>query len=194
MMTVPNRRQTALDTVRAGVLTMQGPMYLMSQGFFGIVGRQPIFISPASPNESWGAPDGPAYKCDVCYNATTKRRFWGFVNAVVNLEGVINGSDSRTKDLAALHLLYKLYKMEDSGPLVIAVSNPAPQDVVATQVRVPGGHWILEVSPMAGWVPVWRAPIIAVVVLVSCLIGLLLGAILVSSRLQNWLQVSPLAR
>ena len=36
---------------------------------------------------------------------------------------------------------------------------------------------------------VWRAPILAVVVLVSCLIGLLLGAILVSSRLHQWLKV-----
>lgn len=49
----PERRDVALKTVREGVLTMQGPMTL-SQGYFGVVGRQPIFIKGASPNETWG--------------------------------------------------------------------------------------------------------------------------------------------
>jgi hypothetical protein len=47
-----------------------------------------------------------------------------------------------------------------------------------------------QVSPEQGWVPVWRAPILAVVVLVCALFSLLLGAILVSNKLQAWLKVS----
>lgn len=46
-----------------------------------------------------------------------------------------------------------------------------------------------QVSPESGWVPVWRGPIIAVVVLVCCLFSLLLGAILISNKLQSWLKV-----
>lgn len=34
------------------------------------------------PLAMFRAPDGPAYNCSVCYNATTKTQFWGFVNAV----------------------------------------------------------------------------------------------------------------
>lgn len=48
----------------------------------------------------------------------------------------------------------------------------------------------VQVSPEQGWVPIWRAPILAVVVLVCCLFALLLGAILVSNRLQAYLKVS----
>jgi hypothetical protein len=47
----------------------------------------------------------------------------------------------------------------------------------------------LQVSPESGWVPVWRGPIIAVVVLVCCLFSLLLAAILISHKLQSWLKV-----
>lgn len=50
--------------------------------------------------------------------------------------------------------------------------------------------WWLQVSPDNGWVPIWRAPMLAVVVLVCSLFALLLGAILVSNRLQSWLKVS----
>jgi hypothetical protein len=51
-------------------------------------------------------------------------------------------------------------------------------------------HCWLQVSPDNGWVPIWRAPMLAVVVLVCSLFALLLGAILVSNRLQSWLKVS----
>lgn len=47
----------------------------------------------------------------------------------------------------------------------------------------------LQVSPQQGWVPVWRAPMLAVVVLVSGLFSSLLGAILISNKLQAWLKV-----
>eukprot|EP00775_Hariotina_reticulata_P003854 gene3854-4111_t len=159
-------------------------------GYYGVVGRLPIFISPAAPNETWGAPDGPAYNCTPCYDASTQTRFWGFVNAVINLESMLNGSDSRLSDLAAMGYLYEMYHTNSkTGKLEqIAVSHRAPWSPVSTLVHVPGSNWTLQVSPEHGWVPVWRAPILVVVVLISCLFGLLLGAILVSSKLQRWLQ------
>jgi sensor domain CHASE-containing protein len=43
----------ALKTVKEGKLVMQGPM-MLSQGYFGVVGRKPIYISPAAANETFG--------------------------------------------------------------------------------------------------------------------------------------------
>jgi sensor domain CHASE-containing protein len=47
------RREVALRTVKEGRLVMQGPM-MLSQGYFGVVGRKPIYIPNSSPNETFG--------------------------------------------------------------------------------------------------------------------------------------------
>jgi sensor domain CHASE-containing protein len=47
------RREVALRTVKEGKLVMQGPM-MLSQGYFGVVGRKPIYIANSSPNETFG--------------------------------------------------------------------------------------------------------------------------------------------
>lgn len=46
-----------------------------------------------------------------------------------------------------------------------------------------------QLSPDKGWVPMWRAPIMAVVVLLCFLVACLLGAMLISNKLQAWLKV-----
>lgn len=43
----------ALKTVKDGRLIMQGPM-MLSQGYFGVVGRQPVYIANATANETFG--------------------------------------------------------------------------------------------------------------------------------------------
>lgn len=48
------------------------------------------------------APDGLAHNCSVCWNATTKTQFWGFVNAVINLQSLVDGQDSRLRDLRVM--------------------------------------------------------------------------------------------
>jgi hypothetical protein len=47
------RREVALKTVRDGRLVMQGPM-MLSQGYFGVVGRKPVYIKTTNPNETFG--------------------------------------------------------------------------------------------------------------------------------------------
>lgn len=187
---------------------------------------QPLSAAAAAARS---APDGPAFNCTPCYNATTRTRFWGFVNAVINLDSLVSGADSRLTDLKSLvrawsarsrscrphecscALAYKwlltplalccdmhqqgyrydLHRIDpDTGEkLAIAHSTVLPQAPVTASVHLPQSTWVLGVSPEHGWVPVWRAPILAVVVVVSALMSLLLGAILVSSKLQAWLQV-----
>ncbi|WIA39118.1 hypothetical protein OEZ86_005253 [Tetradesmus obliquus] len=184
-----DRRPVALKTVETGKLTMQGPM-ILAQGYFGVVGRQPIFVSPSTPNETFGAPDGLANNCSVCWRNETQEQFWGFVNAVINFDPLFNGSDSRVKDLATQGYRYRMYTRDKkTGALVkITQSQELPHDPIVTDVHVPGSNWTLEVAPARGWVPGWRPWVLAVVVIVSCLIGLLLAAILVSARLQTWLK------
>lgn len=139
----PDRRAIALATVKGGVLTMQGPM-ILSQGYFGVVGRQPIYITPAAPNETWGAPDGPAYNCSVCYNATTRTRFWGFVNAVINFETLMTGQDSRLRDLTTMGYLYEMHVIKGGERIQIARSSQLPSDSVLAEVHVPNSTWTLE--------------------------------------------------
>jgi hypothetical protein len=93
------------------------------------------------------APDGLAYECDVCYNATTGMRFWGFVNALINLQSLVTGQDSRLRDLRVQGYLYEMYKFEKNGSRVdIARSQARPIEPVQTDVHVPGGVWFLDVS------------------------------------------------
>lgn len=51
--TDPERRDVALKTVKEGRLVMQGPM-MLSQGYFGVVGRKPVYITPSTANETFG--------------------------------------------------------------------------------------------------------------------------------------------
>jgi hypothetical protein len=48
-------------------------------------------------------------------------------------------------------------------------------------------RWSLLVAPQQGWVPHWRNPMLAAVVVVVAIIGLLIMATLVSRAQQLWL-------
>ena len=58
---------------------------------------------------------------------------------------------------------------------------------VSAEVHVPHSNWTLVVQPAAGWVPSWRDPMLAMVVIASAAIGLLVAAVLVSRHQQAWL-------
>jgi sensor domain CHASE-containing protein len=112
----------ALRTVETGKLTMQGPM-ILSQGYFGVVGRQPVFVSPSTPNETFGAPDGLAHNCSVCYRPATREQFWAFVNAVINFDPLFNGSDSRMRDLLTQGYLYRMYTRDKKDGSIIKITQ-----------------------------------------------------------------------
>ena len=64
---------------------------------------------------------------------------------------------------------------------------PPPPMSVSAEVHVPHSNWTLVVQPAAGWVPSWRDPMLAMVVIASAAIGLLVAAVLVSRHQQAWL-------
>jgi hypothetical protein len=76
---------------------------------------------------------------------------------------------------------------ETSEPVVIAASPTKPVDPVRAEVEVPNNQWTLLVAPSQGWVPSWRNPMLATVIIVSVLFGGLVLATLVSRHLQLWL-------
>ena len=78
--------------------------------------------------------------------------------------------------------------MQPNGTMfIVARSDTPPADPVSSVALVPNGEWYLLVSNGMGWVPSWRDPMLAVVVLISALIGLLVGAVQVSRQMQKWL-------
>ena len=62
-----------------------------------------------------------------------------------------------------------------------------PIDPVSATVEVPNNQWTLLVAPHQGWVPSWRSPMLATVIIISVLMGGLMMATLVSRHLQLWL-------
>ncbi|KIZ04181.1 hypothetical protein MNEG_3785, partial [Monoraphidium neglectum] len=186
----PERRQAALETIQRGALTLQGPM-MLKQGFIGVVPRLPIFIENVTdPNERFGAPD-QSYNCSICYNEEAKRLFWGFCSCIVNFESVIKGTDSRLRSLAQQGYEYAMFAPQPNGTMfrfaTSAQPPPPPPASVAATIHVPNSNWTLLASPSQGWVPSWRDPMIATAAIASALIGLLVGAVLVSRRQQGWL-------
>jgi hypothetical protein len=60
------------------------------------------------------APDRP-YNCDICYNATTRRKFWGFVSCIVKLADLSSGKDARLTQLT--DMVSSLFTLISSRPL-----------------------------------------------------------------------------
>ncbi|KAI8476186.1 MAG: kinase-like domain-containing protein [Monoraphidium minutum] len=205
----PDRRVASLDTIARGQLTIQGPM-MLKQGFLGIVPRLPIFVANVSdPREAFGAAH-EAHNCSACYDPATKRRFWGFVSCIISFEALSRtpthdvsaaareaeaaakgGEHGGTFMLASLHQRgynYALLAPQPGGStLLIAQTPEPPTDPVEALVHTAGSAWTLRVAPAGGWVPPWRRPLLAMVIVTCAVIGLMLTALLVNRHQQAWL-------
>jgi hypothetical protein len=70
---------------------------------------------------------------------------------------------------------------------MIATSGQMLYDPVTAIVEVPNNEWTLLAAPRQGWVPSWRSPMLATVIIISAIFGGLVMATLVSRHLQLWL-------
>ncbi|GAX78545.1 hypothetical protein CEUSTIGMA_g5985.t1 [Chlamydomonas eustigma] len=193
--------------------------YLTPENFTAAIVRQPIYINGTSPNETFGYsfpganystpqfpqnvsyppsvppgyPDGYAYNCSVCYNASTatqnSSRWWGFITLVINLEEIYSGPDSRFNRLLQQGFKYAL-NLPDAAFLNngIYLSNPLTagggvvdaSNAISVNISVPGQTWYLLVSVfedndhLDGWHPSWRTPLIVADVVVAMILGTLL--------------------
>lgn len=73
------------------------------------------------------------------------------------------------------------------GTLLIAQSPSPPASPVSATVRTVNSDWLLQVSPSDGWVPPWRKPLLAMVIVICALLGLMLTGLLVNRHQQAWL-------
>lgn len=81
------------------------------------------------------------------------------------------------------------------GPTIRMSPSAAPlKDPVSAVIALPANDgsaaddtWTLSLAPAAGWVPAWRAPLLALVVVVSFMLGLLLLGLMVNRQQQIWL-------
>ncbi|GLC58980.1 hypothetical protein PLESTB_001429200 [Pleodorina starrii] len=76
---------------------------------------------------------------------------------------------------------------EGTRPLIYYNLPEALRDPVIVKVPLPNVEWTLYVCRTGGWVPSWRAPLIAMVVVLSLVLSLLVFAVLVSRVQQRML-------
>ncbi|HCS63540.1 MAG TPA: diguanylate cyclase [Cellvibrio sp.] len=127
------QNKEAIRARDSGKLTLAGPVNLV-QGGLGAVARLPVFM------EDQGG-----------------RQFWGFTLVVIRINHLLE-----TANLTQLHdqaIAYHLWRTNpDTGAQDTIAANAPEQlhDPVHKSFEVPNGTWTLSVSPVAGWINVWR--------------------------------------
>jgi signal transduction histidine kinase len=122
-----DRRFEAIEAIRTRRLSVAGPFDLR-QGGMGLVGRLPVFL----PHEGG-------------------ERFWGFVNVVIRVQGLVQAS--RLGQLEEAGYAWELRQGEPTrgGRQRFAGSDRTPSAPVTRVVSVPNGEWELAVAPAEGW-------------------------------------------
>ncbi|PNH05707.1 hypothetical protein TSOC_008025 [Tetrabaena socialis] len=164
----------------------------------------------AAASYDWGCGFQP-YNCtDLCWDPVNKIKFWGQVSTMLNLDQFLASSaeDARLVILRNRGYLFKLWQEEtsDSNPyVVLANSSRLPVHPVTQSIAVYNLVWRartcmgvvllllaalgtaahLELAPEGGWVPSWRDPCIAAVVVGSTLVSLLVLWLLMSKEQHN---------
>uniref|UniRef100_A0A831TW35 histidine kinase n=1 Tax=Geobacter metallireducens TaxID=28232 RepID=A0A831TW35_GEOME len=124
----PTRSKKALEALRTGRLTLDGPFQLV-QGGFGIVGRLPVYRSDSR-----------------------EEAFWGFASVLIKMSQLLKAAEfERLEGRGYDYLLWRIHP--DTGlPQVIAASGPARlTDAVTQSFSVPNGTWFLSLQHRDGW-------------------------------------------
>lgn len=74
-------RDGAVKTIEDRSLTLVGPLTFF-EGGYGVIVRQPIFVTTDNATDTFGIPDplNPACGAACDYDPATKEKFWGFVS------------------------------------------------------------------------------------------------------------------
>ncbi|GIL62924.1 hypothetical protein Vafri_17126 [Volvox africanus] len=163
---------------------------------FGIT-VTPLFLPAPSAEYDWGCGVQP-YNCtDLCWDPVNKTKYWGQVSAVLNLNSLLTGNGTRLQMLEQRGYSYKLWQAATSvsNPyVVLGRTSQLPRNPVTLTFTNFNVLWYLEMAPRGGWVPPWRAPCLAAVVVGSALISLLVMWLLVSKEQHNRLLKAMLPR
>ncbi|PNH02473.1 hypothetical protein TSOC_011547, partial [Tetrabaena socialis] len=190
----PTRRDGILQIIRTREPGVAGPFYLgLPQGFTGAFVRYPIYIPDVDEQETFGfryANNASAIpysglpaavrNCSVCYNSTTREKWWGLLTVLVNYDAVTQGKDAYLANLRKMRFNYALVRpINDTAEQIIAQVGPSSlrnDDAVTVPVKVLSSIWLLRVcrvAPEAGFQPLWRAPLIFAVVIIALVVATL---------------------
>ncbi|WIA08278.1 hypothetical protein OEZ85_007721 [Tetradesmus obliquus] len=192
----PALRGGALRTIEAREYVTNGPLQLV-QGNYGTIARIPIFIQNSTLNETFGTNKTLPDECAICFNATTKEKFWGFATAIGPLDDLRAGNDTRLDLLKQKGYKWlmtrpytaterndsKLYRPEwtaADGEYIFANSSswPSQRTAVSRPIHIGNAQWELYLEPQGGWRPSWEHGAIAAVVLGSAVLALLVATIM----------------
>lgn len=125
----PERNKEAFFALKTRELTLAGPFEL-KQGGQAIVGRLPVFLHIAQPDE----------------------RFWGFVTVVVRIPDLLRAAALLDRG-AAEHVFALTRRHPDSGNTqqIWESGTKAMLDPVYLPIAVPNGEWTLAVERAGGW-------------------------------------------
>lgn len=146
----PRRERDARLAMDTKEIALSGP-YDLSQGGFGLVARNPIFLTDK---------DGQEY-------------FWGFSVIILDLPDAIEAI--HLEELEQSGFEYSLHCIVDDQPVVITQSSKfTGQRTIDSDISVPNHTWTLTLQPRAGWLP-WleMAAETFIVLLLSLLCGVL---------------------
>lgn len=151
----PLRKKDARLAVDTKEIALSGP-YDLSQGGFGLVARNPIFLTDK---------EGREY-------------FWGFSVIILDLPDAIGAI--HLEELEQSGYEYSLHCMVDSQPVVITQSAGfTGQRTIDNDINVPNHTWTLTLQSKAGWLPWTEMAVEAVIVL---LLSLLCGALVYMNK------------
>eukprot|EP00798_Chlamydomonas_sp_ICE-L_P029339 gene29339-8893_t len=130
-----------------------------------------IFLPAESADQDMGCGIEPnsAY-LNVYWDHVRKMKFWGFVQGMVNVQSLYDGTD------------YALKGIKEAYHFRIKVADVVP---VSRDIRIENIHWVIELSPKSGWTPNWFAGCIAAVSFGSVVISLLMMWLLVVMEIQK---------
>ncbi|KAG2431564.1 hypothetical protein HXX76_009578 [Chlamydomonas incerta] len=179
-------RQGTLEMMRQGVTAIVGP-YQCTEGFACMFTVNPLSLPAPSADYDWGCGMQP-HNCSECFHAANKTKYWGQVSTMFNLDELISRDAFRLQSLARDGYAYRLWQEETSINNLraeLAASAQRPADPMRIAIKAYNLLWHLELAPADGWVPAWRGPCIAAVVVGSVAVSLLVLWLLVSKEQHN---------
>ena len=133
------RRADAILAKETHEITLSGP-YALTQGGFGIVARNPIYLTEE---------DG-------------KEAFWGFSVVVLELPEALDSL--LLQEIERNGFQYRLSTVVEGERIVISQTEKYEErDAIAEEIAVPNHAWQMEVSPKKGWYNIINSALILVI-------------------------------
>ncbi|GLI65793.1 hypothetical protein VaNZ11_009413 [Volvox africanus] len=186
----PLRRESVFAAIRTREPQVAGPLTL-GQGYLGALIRYPIFVPNVSAEEVFGfryhenvsaipysnLPQS-VRNCTICYNSTSREKWWGLMTLVINYDAVAQGDDAYLSILRKKGFNYALVRpVNATHEEAIYKSVPTAlrdEDAVTVEVKALNDVWLLRVAPAGGFAPSWTVPLVVAVLLIAMVVSALL--------------------